>query len=99
MNNIVEVTKTELMPTSSRKSFYGRAFVLEGKDSTHWLQSYNTIMCSVDRDGRVRRHSDYRSNTTDRHVKAFLETFAPDMEPSEFRKLEVGPRPTLVSAV
>ena len=99
MKNIVKVTKTELMPTSSRKSFYGRALVLEGKDSTRWLQSYNTIMCSVDRDGRVRRHSDYRSNTTDRHVKAFLETFAPDMEPSEFRKLEVEPRPTLVSAV
>ena len=99
MKNIVKVTKTELMPTSSRKSFYGRAFVLEGKDSTHWLQSYNTIMCSVDRDGHVRRHSDYRSNTTDRHVKAFLETFAPDMEPSEFRKLEVEPRPMLVSAV
>ena len=99
MNNIVEVTKTELMPTSSRKSFYGRAFVLEGMDGTHWLQSYDTIMCSVDRDGRVRRHSDYRSNTTDCHVKAFLETFAPDMVPSEFRKLEVEPRPTLVSAV
>ena len=99
MKNIVKVTKTELMPTSSRKSFYGRAFVLEGKDSTHWLQSYNTIMCSVDRDGHVRRHSDYRSNTTDCHVKAFLETFAPDMDPAEFRKLEVEPRPTLVSAV
>ena len=99
MKNIVKVTKTELMPTSSRKSFYGRAFVLEGKDSTRWLQSYNTIMCSVDRDGRVRRHSDYRSNTTDCHVKAFLETFAPGMVPSEFRKLEAEPRPTLVSAV
>ena len=99
MKNIVKVTKTELMPTSSRKSFYGRAFVLEGKDSTHWLQSYNTIMCSVDRDGHVRRHSDYSSNTTSRHVKAFLETFAPDMEPAKFRKLEVEPRPTLVSAV
>ena len=99
MNNIVEVTKTELMPTSSRKSFYGKAFVLEGKDSTHWLQSYNTIMCSVDRDGHVRRHSDYSSNTTNRHVKAFLETFAPGMEPAKFRKLEVEPRPTLVPAV
>ena len=99
MKNIVKATKTELTPTSSRKSFYGRAFVLEGMDGTHWLQSYDTIMCSVDRDGRVRRHSDYRSNTTDCHVKAFLETFAPDMEPSEFRKLEVEPRPTLVSAV
>lgn len=99
MNNIVEVTKTELMPTSSRKSFYGKAFVLEGKDSTHWLQSYNTIMCSVDRDGHVRRHSDYSSNTTNRHVKAFLETFAPDIEPAKFRKLTVEPRPTLVTAV
>lgn len=99
MNNIVEVTKTELTPTSSRKSFYGKAFVLEGKDSTRWLQSYNTIMCSVDRDGHVHRHSDYSSNTTNRHVKAFLETFAPGMEPAKFRKLEVEPRPTLVSAV
>ena len=99
MKNIVKVTKTELTPTSSRKSFYGKAFVLEGKDSTHWLQSYDTVMCSVDRDGHVRRHSDHRSYTTDRHVKAFLETFAPDMDPAEFRKLEVEPRPTLVSAV
>ena len=99
MKNIVKVTKTELMPTSSRKSFYGRALVLEGKDSTRWLQSYDTVMCSVDRGGHVRRHSDCRSNTTDRHVKAFLETFAPDMEPAEFRKLEVEPRPTLVSAI
>lgn len=99
MNNIVKVTKTELTPTSSRKSFYGKALVLEGKDGTHWLQSYDTVMCSVDRDGHVRRHSDHRSYTTNRHVKAFLETFAPDMESSEFRKLEVEPRPTLVSAV
>ena len=99
MKNIVKVTKTELMPTSSRKSFYGKALVLEGKDSTRWLQSYNTIMCSVDSDGHVRRHSNHRSYTTDRHVKAFLETFAPDMDPTEFRKLEVEPRPTLVSAV
>lgn len=99
MKNIVKVTKTELTPTSSRKSFYGKALVLEGKDGMHWLQSYNTIMCSVDRDGHVRRHSDHRSYTTDRHVKAFLETFAPDMDPAEFRKLEVEPRPTLVSAV
>lgn len=99
MNNIVEVTKTELTPTSSRKSFYGKALVLEGKDGMRWLQSYNTIMCSVDRDGHVRRHSDHRSYTTDRHVKAFLETFAPDMDPAEFRKLDVELRPTLVSAV
>ena len=99
MNNIMKVTKTELTPTSARKSFYGKALVLEGKDSTRWLQSYDTVMCSVDRDGHVRRHSDYRSNTTDCHVKAFLETFAPDMEPAEFRKLKVEPRPTLVSAV
>ena len=99
MKNIVKVTKTELMPTSSRKSFYGKALVLGGKNSTRWLQSYNTIMCSVDSDGHVRRHSDHRSYTTDRHVKAFLETFAPDMDPAEFRKLEVEPRPTLVSAV
>ena len=99
MKNIVKVTKTELTPTSARKSFYGKALVLEGKDSTRWLQSYDTVMCSVDRDGRVRRHSAYRSNTTDRHVKAFLETFASDMEPAEFRKLAVEPRPTLVTAV
>jgi hypothetical protein len=95
----VKVFKTELVPVGSRKSFNRKAFVLEGEDGTRWLQSYDTVMCSVDRGGRVRRHSDWRSNTTDNHVKSFLATYAPRVSPAEFREMAVEPAPELALSI
>jgi len=99
MNKAVIVTKTELVPTNSRKSFYRKAYVLEGRDGTRWLQSYDTVMCSVDRDGHVRRHSEYRSKTTDCHVRSFLNTYAPGTDAATFRKMKVEPKPDLAERI
>lgn len=72
----MKATITELIPSSSRKSFYGKARVADADDGRRYLISYDTVVASVDRDGSdPRRHSDYRSNTTSAHVKSFLAQF------------------------
>lgn len=69
----MKTTITELVPTSSRKSFYGKAKLVDtGK--TRFLRSYDTIAASVDQKGNVHRHTDWRSATTNAHVKSFMET-------------------------
>lgn len=77
----------KLQPTDSRKSFYGKAKVIL-KDDTKYLLSYDTIIASVNEKGTVKRLSDYRSVTTSRHIKAFLETFT-NMSFKDFMKLGV----------
>lgn len=63
---------TELIPTNKHKSFYGKAKVIE-KDGTHYLQSYKTVVASVENDGKVHRYWDGRSKTTSIHIESFLE--------------------------
>ena len=41
----------ELIPTNGRKSFYGKAKVIEC-EGENFLQSYNTIVCKVDKNGK-----------------------------------------------
>jgi len=78
----------ELSPRNGRKSFYGKAQVLEAEDGTKYLKSYETIMASVTPAGEVRRHCRDCSRTTNCHVKSFLETFS-GMSPADFRSLPV----------
>lgn len=106
----VKVIATELIPTNGRKSFYGRAKVLDDCNGRKYLLSYGQVIASVDAGGVVRRHHDgmrpatdkrpaRRSKTTDCHVKSFLETFAPDVTGKEFRAMPVVRRPKLAMEV
>lgn len=65
----------ELSPRfDSRKSFYGKAQVIEYTDGTHELKSYNTIV-SREKGGKV-EHLGRWSNTTSRHQKEFEKQFS-----------------------
>ena len=67
--------KYELIPTDGRKSFYGKAIVIEKDHGEKVLQSYNTEVCKITSDGEfVRLWSGY-SATTMRHVNSFLDLF------------------------
>lgn len=56
------------------KSFYGKAKVIE-TDGETLLQSYDTTVCKIDKNGEfVRMWSGY-SATTMRHINAFIEMF------------------------
>lgn len=58
----------------SRKSFYGKAHVINYENGTMELQSYNTIVSRVT-DGKV-EHLGKWSQTTTRHQKEFERQFA-----------------------
>lgn len=62
----------------SRKSFYGKARVLEASDGSKYLQSYNTIVASIDPAGKFRRHWHGETQTTIRHVNSFCQFFGID---------------------
>lgn len=67
---------SELIPGGDdrAKSFYGKAKVIE-KDGETLLQSYDTIVCKIDKNGEfVRMWAGY-SATTMRHVNAFIDRF------------------------
>lgn len=58
----------------SRKSFYGKAHVIELDNGTKQLQSYNTIV------GEIKNNTYYqlwdgKSQTTTRHIKEFKRQF------------------------
>ena len=95
MNKTVKVVELELIPTNGRKSFGHKAIVLDDLNGTRYLKSYNSIMCSVDKNNVVRRHHDNASHTTRTHVKSFLDTFAPHFEYKKFWDLEINNRPVL----
>lgn len=65
----------ELPCLDSRKSFYGKAHVIENEDGSKLLKSYSTIVCSIDASGTFRRHWGGESATTMRHVNSFLSLF------------------------
>ena len=61
----------------SRQSFYGKARVSEPEEGLEVLWSYNTPVCSIDKDGNVALLRNgylgwHSSQTTLRHVKEFL---------------------------
>ena len=54
----------------SRKSFYGKAQVINTRDS-NLLYSYNTLVAEIDGSGKAKVNGTY-SATTLRHIKEFL---------------------------
>ena len=64
----------ELKPTNNRKSFYGKATIIEREDGTIELKSYNTIVARI-RNGNFERLWDGYSVTTMNHINSFIDTF------------------------
>lgn len=62
----------ELPCYDSRKSFYGKAHVIE-RDGAKILRSYNTDVCSVDSAGNFKRLWGGYSATTMRHINSFCQ--------------------------
>lgn len=66
--------KYELKPIHDRKSFYGKAMVIEHDNGDIELQSYETIVARI-RNGKFERLWSGYSATTMRHINSFLKTF------------------------
>lgn len=62
-------------PCYDRKSFYGKAKIIKAEDNNIYLQSYNTLVCYIDKDYKVHRLWDAYSSTTMRHINSFLKFF------------------------
>lgn len=56
------------------KSFYGKAKIIQ-IDGETLLQSYDTIVCKIDKSSEFVRMWDGFSATTMRHVNAFIDMF------------------------
>lgn len=101
MAKTVKVVETELKPAGpgSRKSFYRKAFVLDDLNGTRYLKSFDTVICSADADGYVRKYAEIESATTNRHLKSFLRLYAPGVATADFGEFEIERvRPNLVVA-
>lgn len=66
----MSTTIRELTPNDSHKSFYGKAKVIS-TDGIEQLQSYDTIVASMDNKGVIHRHWGDWSATTGRHLRAW----------------------------
>ena len=62
----------ELIPTDNRKSFYGKAKIIECKEG-RYLQSYDTKVCFLSYGGTFKRLWDGYSATTMRHINSFMD--------------------------
>lgn len=67
----------ELQPTNNRKSFYGKAKVIEKDNGDIELQSYNTIVARI-HNGKFERLWSGYSMTTMNHINSFLDAFGID---------------------
>lgn len=64
------------LPTmDNRKSFYGKAKVIEKDNGEKVLQSYNTQVCKITASGEFVKMWDGYSVTTMRHINSFLQFF------------------------
>ena len=95
----VECVASDLTPSSSRKSFYGRAKVLDDMHGAHYLRSYETIVCSVDADGYVRKYFQPTTKTTAAHLKSFLHWYTLGTSTADYKKLPFEDRPPIVVKV
>lgn len=59
----------------SRKSFYGKAKIIETPNGEKWLASYNTIIAKITNDGTVIRLWDGARQTSSRHFYSFLDYY------------------------
>lgn len=64
----------ELKPNNGRKSFYGKAEVIERENGDIELRSYSTIVARI-RNGKFERLWSGYSATTMNHVNAFIDLF------------------------
>ena len=65
------MNRTEkLIPSTSQKSFYGKAVVLYREDGIY-LRSYNTLVCHIDNNGAFSRLWSGWSATTAKHMNSF----------------------------
>ena len=65
-----EVSRRELVPNDSHKSFYRKAWIIECANGVEALQSYDTIV-AVRVNGRIYRTWEGWSATTGRHIAAW----------------------------
>ena len=77
----------ELTPTNGRKSFYGKAKVLETPEGHFYLKSYDTTVATYTKDKtfEVVKDENLLTNTTCNHIKAF-QTFI-GLEPQTKKQL------------
>lgn len=61
----------ELRPTTSQKSFYGKAIILTFSDGSKVLKSYSTLVAKQLPNGQIVRLWGGWSATTGRHIAAF----------------------------
>lgn len=64
----------ELIPMDGRKSFYGKAEVIERDNGDIELRSYSTIVARI-RNGKFERLWGGYSATTMRHINSFICTY------------------------
>lgn len=83
-DEISENYRTELQPTDSRKSFYGKAYVDNLDDGSQILYSYDTPIIKKYPNGKLTRlyNGDW-TMTTGRHIKSFC-----GLDKKEFLNLE-----------
>lgn len=67
----------EIKPINGRKSFYGKATVIEYDDGDIALKSYNTIVARIKKGKFERLWSGY-SQTTMNHINSFIAMFGID---------------------
>ena len=79
----------DIIPNSRQKSFYGKAKVCT-INNVCYLKSYDTIVCTLDKDGFHRTWGGW-SATTSRHVDAFRRGICglPSISKAEWCKLPV----------
>jgi len=65
------MTIYDIIPKNGRKSFYGKAKVLE-HNGMRYLISYSTIMGAIEPSGKIHRYSGHYSATTNTHVRSFF---------------------------
>lgn len=75
----------ELMPTTCRKSFYGKAIVKQFADGSEVLQSYTTDVLKKTAEGVFIRLWGGWSATTGTHIKSYC-----GMSKKEFMALPMG---------
>jgi len=62
----------ELPCLDGRKSFYGKAHILEDNNGNRTLVSYTTMICKLDKHGNLTKLDPTVTPTTRRHIRSFL---------------------------
>ncbi len=74
---------TDLIPNNGRKSFYGKAKVINLVNGTKILKSYDTYVACILPDGKYLSNGMY-SNTTASHQRSFASEFATQYDMKHF---------------